>query len=204
MHSVDPNGIEAEWSTLKALADFKRSKTYKVEIFLLFAPPMFMRVLPVNHGEVTPENAAKIDAIFGSDDWKYIYNLRRKNLLKPKETRNAYLNLMRWRLENKLGYKWTHPIEINNTDGNPIYFMIFATDHKAGTKIISHLYAKAAAEFPAMREQARRMREKSRQNKKGVLNLFTVDPSLESPIKKSEPLYEHQPPIHPHFIYNKS
>ena len=36
---VDPNGMEAEWRTLEALADFRAKEKTKVELFLLFAGP---------------------------------------------------------------------------------------------------------------------------------------------------------------------
>ena len=201
---VDPNGMEAEWSTLVALADFKRNARYKVEIFLLFAVPMFMRVLPVHSGNVSLQNVAKIDALFGSRDWMHIYESRREGLIGPEETREQYLNLMRWRMENALGYEWTHPIEVRNIGGSPIYYMILATDHFAGTKIISHLYKKAAEEFPAMREEARRIRDKHRQEEKGVLSLFSVGASLEAPIEQGERFYEHQPPQQPQFLQGET
>jgi hypothetical protein len=51
--------------------------------------------------------------------------------------------------------------------------MIFATDHGAGTKIMTDIYNKAAQEFPAMRRRAGQLRkEKSLQEKTGSKWLF--------------------------------
>lgn len=61
---------------------------------------------------------------------------------------------MRWRLENELGYQWTHRLEIKNLKGNPISQMILATDNAAGTKIMSDLYTDAARHIPKMRKDA--------------------------------------------------
>ena len=61
---------------------------------------------------------------------------------------------MRWRLERILGYRWTHPLEMKDTRGVPLYHMIFATDNEAGTEIMEHLYSAAASEIPAMQKEA--------------------------------------------------
>src|SRR4051812_8551309 len=55
----------------------------------------------------------------------------------------------------KIGYSTTHPLELTNTKAGPLYHMVFATDHPAGTKIMSSLYTRASKEIPAMRQEAR-------------------------------------------------
>jgi three-Cys-motif partner protein len=197
---VDPNGMEAAWSTLKAVAEFRRGKT-KAELWLLFAAPMFSRVLRVDGTEVRPEDAAAIDAMFGTRDWREIYEARLVRQILPADARHEYLNLMRWRLQTILGYRWTHPLEVRNERGSPIYYMVFATDHDVGTKIMSDLYARAAAEFPAMREETRRVRRRQEEAERGVLSLFGEDDTeLDAPPKPGERFYEHEPPWTPWFL----
>ena len=196
---VDPNGMEAEWRTLEALADFRRQERTKVELFVLFAAPQFMRLLPRDGSEVRPEDEQKIDSLFGTDDWQHINGARRAGKIEPGEARGQYLNLMRWRIENELGYRWTHPLSVRNVAGNEIYFMIFATDHEAGTRIMSGIYAKAAEEFPAMRENARRKRNQARDEQRGVMRMFE-DESLVAPPAHGERFYEHEPPSRPWFL----
>ena len=58
--------------------------------------------------------------------------------------RAEFVNLYRWRLENDLGYKTTHALQIVNTAGHPVYTLIFATDSSPGDAIMSHLYGSAA------------------------------------------------------------
>ena len=102
---VDPNGMEAEWRTLETLAGFRRQERTKVELFVLFAAPQFMRLLPKDGSEVRPEDEQKIDSLFGTDDWQQINGARSAGKIEPGEARGQYLNLMRWRIENELGYR---------------------------------------------------------------------------------------------------
>lgn len=196
---VDPNGHEAQWRTIEALAGFKRADKPKVELFVLFASPQFVRLLTV-HEEPSEKNIEAITNLFGTDSWINIYQARRSGNLNPAQARDEYLHLMRWRLENDLGYKWTHPIEVHNEQGVPIYYMIFATDHEAGNRIMQNVYARAAEEFPAMREQARRMRKRIEDEEAGRQTLF--EESFDGPIKSGERFYEHEPPIRPWFLDN--
>ena len=179
---VDPNGMEAAWTTLDALAAFRRGRRTKAELWLLFAAPMFARVLRVDGAEVRAEDAAAIDAMYGVEDWRQIYQARLAGEIEPADAREEYLNLMRWRLEKVLGYRWTHPLEIRNERGVPIYHMIFATDSEVGTRIMSSLYASAAAEFPAMRKEARRLRRRKEEEAHGVLRFSFGDDWVCSPV----------------------
>ena len=93
-------------------------------------------------------------------------------------------NLMRWRLENVLGYALTHPLEIPNHEGRPIYTMIQATDSDPGSRIMKSLYQHAAQRFPVMRIQAKRIREREQ----GVMSLFADSDFDEIPDPSSLPL----------------
>ena len=195
---IDPNGMEAQWRTLAALAGFRAHQKTKVELFLLFAAPMFGRLLRVDGASVREEDESAIDEMYGCGDWRGVYRARLAGRISPSLARDEYINLMRWRLENQLGYRWTHPLEIRNEGASPIYYMIFATDHKAGTRIMSSLYAKAAAEFPAMRAETRRERRRRDETESGVQSLFGPDDdALWAPIQRGERFYEHEPPRAP-------
>ena len=196
---VDPNGHEAEWRTLELLAGFKRKGKPKVELFLLFASPMFTRLLKTD-GSVREEDKQAITAVYGTDDWLHIYHARLDGEITPSEAQLHYLNLMRWRIEGELGYEWTHPLEVRNEQGRVIYYMIFATDHEAGDRIMRHIYAMAAAEFPAMREEARRMRKRKEDDEAGIVPLFDDLEDFAGPIQRGERFYEHEPPFMPWFL----
>ncbi len=198
---IDPNGMEAEWRTLVALADFKKGRKWKAELFYLFSPPMFQRLLRVDGSDVRPQDRDAISAVFGSADWEHIYRARLNDEIEPAQARDEYLNLMRWRMESVLGYEWTHPLEVRNEVGHVIYYMIFATDHPVGHEIMSKVYEAAAAEFPAMREEARRLRRAIQDE---PASLFDAEQllALDAPIQPGEQFYEHEPPWIPRFIAN--
>lgn len=190
---VDPNGPDVRWSSLEALARFKRTGGYKSELWMLLAAGMFIRNLPVS-GRVSPEDARKLTQMYGTEHWRAIYQARVDGTIPPAVAREEYVNLMRWRLEHLLGYRWTHPLEIRNERGHSIYHMIFATDHEAGHRIMTNLYNTAANEFPAMRTEARQRRARIAEREAGVQTLFDDTARAESPLVTSrERLYQHAP-----------
>ncbi|MDE0269364.1 MAG: three-Cys-motif partner protein TcmP [Acidimicrobiaceae bacterium] len=199
---IDPNCMEAKWSTLKQLSEF-RTKGRKTELFLLFSPQMFSRLLPTTGQPLRPEDIESINGVFGTQTWRNIYKMRLDESLDGGQAREEYLNLMRWRLENELGYRWTHPLELKNTRGSSIYFMIFATSHKAGNGIMSHLYNTAADKFPDMRKEAVNRIRQAEEESSGVMRLFS-DATVSGARQErsgTRYLYVHQPPHKPSFGY---
>ena len=158
---VDPNGMEAEWSTLEAIANFKAKPRAKAELWLLFAAPMFQRVLKVDGGQTRSEDAEAVDRLFGCRDWRAIYQAKLDGEIESAAATDAYLNLMR----------------------------------------LSDLYARAASEFPAMRAEARRLRQVKELEDAGLFSLFgDDDPTLLYPVERGERFYVHEPPTRPWFL----
>lgn len=179
---LDPFGTELRWPTIKAVADHKRDLKYKVEIWMLFSAAGLMRI-----AGSTPEKAAVgaeglLTDLFGARSWLPIVDARRADAITGVDAREAFVNLMRWQLEQTLGYQRTHALELKNAHGTSIYHMIFATDHPVGDKIISALYAKAVDALPEMADEARQLAT-------GAARLFSM-PSSDRP-----PRYEHQAPL---------
>lgn len=159
---LDPDGMELKWQTLKALADHKRGyrKTgsdkpeYKVEMWMLFPTSGIIRTLALDDAKVTGGDFDRATRLYGSDEWRPIYRRRKAGEISAAEARAEYVNLMRWRLERALQYGAAHAFELRNSKG-PLYHMIFATDHAAGTRIMSSIYAKAAKQLPEMYREAK-------------------------------------------------
>ncbi len=64
-------------------------------------------------------------------------------------------------------------------EGNqPLYDMIFATDHDAGNRIMMNLYNSAASELPGMRQSAIAQRKLSQEEARGVMRLFDEESSV--------------------------
>lgn len=182
---LDPDGMELHWDTIQALADHKRGKKYKVELWVLFNTPGLMRVLRKDINTLGPHEEALATRLFGTERWTAIQALRFEDDIEPPEAREEFVNLFRWQLEQDLGYRWTHALEIKNLRGHPIYHMVFATDNEAGNRIMTDLYNTAAGALPGMRQEAiDRIR--------GQMT-FGFDDVEETPVE----VYEHEPPWEP-------
>ena len=182
---VDPYGMQVNWSTLEALATHKKGR-YKVELWMLFATAGLQRVLSLRR----PPSEANRDLatrVYGTEDWLQIHALRSANRISGTLAREEYVNLMRWRLEQGLGYRYTHSFHVRNEDDLSLYHMIFATDNDTGHKIMGDLYADFAARFPQMQRQATERRE----DEMGLIRLFEWDEPA------AGELYVHQPPWTP-------
>jgi three-Cys-motif partner protein len=133
---IDPRGLQVDWATIERLAAWKADRAWKVELWILFPGPAPARVVGLgNEG-----SAEAIDRVFGSRDWRAIARNKSLGRLAPRAERASYVNLYRWRLENELGYAKTHSLELTTRRGTPVYTMVFATDHPAGGRIMSHVY----------------------------------------------------------------
>jgi three-Cys-motif partner protein len=160
---IDPDGMEFEWRTLEALAAHKRGyrspssskREYKVELWLLFPTQGIVRTLALDAGKVRPDDETRATSLLGTEAWRAIYDLRVEDKLNAYEAKEEYVNLMRWRLSEELGYQRTHALELKNTRGGTLYHMVFATDNDAGDKIMADIYAKTASQMPQMRQEAR-------------------------------------------------
>jgi three-Cys-motif partner protein len=193
---VDQYAAEVQWSTLEKLAAFKRGTKSKVELWLLFADSMLPRGLKAEDPKAVDQFRARIDAMYGCSDWVVPYEDRLTGLLTPAQLRSEWVNLMRWRLENVLGYGTTHAFQMRNTQGLPIYQMLFATDNDTGNKIMSSIYKKAAGQQPEMRAQAVAAKQAKKEAEDGYGGLFPPLPKAVTPDAKCE--YTHFPPHVPY------
>ena len=169
------------------MATFKTKSSYKVELFYLFAPPFWNRLLPTK-SDKTPssEDIALIDAVFGCNLWQQTYAKRAADLISPETARWEYLNLMETRITGQLGYKYTRSIEVCNTQGSVLYYMIFATDHIAGIRIMDYLMTRAERVFPKLQLHNQQLRDKIAKTERGVYPLFDmddVDPEISAVVK---------------------
>lgn len=181
---IDPYNIGSlHWATLEKLANFKvkpRSK-YKVELWLLFMGSAIQRQLGLD----SASQGKMVTRLFGCEDWRPI-----NEGLSGEIAFDEYTNLMRWRLENVLGYARTHTLRIKNISGAYIYDLIFATDNAAGDRIMADVYNSAIRSSERMRQEAAEIRRTSRS---GQPALF--DPStLAAAADLSELRYRYEPP----------
>ncbi len=187
---IDPKGLDVPWATLERLSSWRQGKT-KVEMWILLPEPALERVLGLK-GVCGQRTADRLTRLYGSEDWVAIHQRRRSGELSADQTRAEYVNLLRWRLQSVLGYAKTHPLALGNVSDAPVYTMIFATDHPAGSAIMKDVYSHAGVhEIPALRGQALAHRAKRRDEKAGRVALFDVEPTV------TPATYEHVEPWQP-------
>jgi three-Cys-motif partner protein len=195
---IDQFGSEIHWSTLEQIARFRRART-KAEMWILFATSQYPRGLTRPGGQVNVDYAATITRMLGTDEWQYIFEGRKRNLLTAAEARDEWVNLMRWRLQHDLGYARSHAFTMKNTAGRDIYDMIFTSDHPAGDRIMVHLYGKAASEHEEMRQHALTLRRERRAEGRGEMALFPVTPEMLGPAAgQQDSPYVYEPPREPY------
>jgi three-Cys-motif partner protein len=170
---ADQQAAEIHWETLVKLAAF-RTGEWKAELWILMSPVMITKGVAGTNGAAF---VARVDALYGSRTWRRIQAARGGGRINPEEYRDAMVNLLRWQLEQDLGYGVTARIPMNMPNNMPIYDMVFATDHPVGEKIMTHLYQSAAEREPGMIQEAKARARRQRENKAGMVPLFDMDPA---------------------------
>lgn len=163
---VDQQAAEVHWSTLRRLAAF-RAGNRKTELWVLMSPAMIIKGVTGTNGN---EYAERVDRLYGSTEWRRIWDAREREEVSPDGFRSAMVNLFRWQLEQDLGYQTTARIPMHMPNNVAIYDMVFATDHFVGEKIMTSLYEAASEREPRMRDEMRALRR----NKNDGDTLFPV------------------------------
>ena len=140
---LDPNGVELNWSTVEDVSAF-RTGPRKTELLITFARNMaLLRLLNIS-GQIDQANASLIDSFFGTREWEGIYEQRVSGALNPPDASEKYLELYESRLGDPevIGYKHVHSTLVRRRGdaGGPLYFLIFASDDDAGSRIMQHVF----------------------------------------------------------------
>jgi len=171
---LDQFSAEIRWSTIEWLAGFKHaSAKTKMEQWLYFGDSFLPRGLHGPSDARNPDYASRVDDMFGTRDWRKILAAREDDEIDGATVRHELVNLMRWRLERKLGYRTTLPLVIRNRQGAGLYTMIFATDHDAGAKIMRSIFEGAEKELARMVARAKEDKHRSRLDEANDLALFS-------------------------------
>ena len=138
---LDPDGMELHWSTIRRIADHKRSyakqhNRSKVEMWVLFSTAGLVRMLGGNRefaeAQGFPQKVARLYGGWGP--WQTVWERRLDGRIDPGDAKRAYLYLYMDRLA-ELGYKHllVRPIKTSRSE---LYAMVFASDHPAGAQIM--------------------------------------------------------------------
>lgn len=142
---LDPEGADLAWTTVKSIAAFKSAGRKVEQLILLPTDTGFIRTLFL-HRELEPWAISLVDRIYGNDRWRGIYERRRRDELTPDDARTAYVQLYGEGLR-ELGYETVLDRAVQkDAGGSTLYFLVFATDDSAGTRIMDHCFDSVWAE----------------------------------------------------------
>jgi three-Cys-motif partner protein len=131
---LDPEGSELAWETVQKIAAHKPGGQNKIEQFILFASDTgIVRFFPRDPSKLV--YADRLDRMLPDPiAWRSLYSLRAR--LDAAEFRRRLLGLYVSGMK-QLGYRHVpEPRLVCRPDGRPLYFMVFATDHDAGERIM--------------------------------------------------------------------
>jgi len=138
---LDPDGMELHWTTIRRIADHKRSyagqhNRSKVEMWVLFSSAGMVRMLGGNREFAEAQGfLQKVARLYGAwGPWQRVWEARLDGRISPGDAKRAYLYLYMDRLA-ELGYRHMLVRPIENSR-NELYAMVFATDHPAGAQIM--------------------------------------------------------------------
>ena len=129
---LDPFGMHVPWSTIENLA-----KTKGLEVIINFPFAMAINRLLTTSGDIPQAWQERLDATFGTGDWRGLVYEERPDLLgsvskvKRSDATQRVLDLFSQRLRSTFGHASSAKL-IRNSRGNPLYYLIWAGPHSAG------------------------------------------------------------------------
>ena len=140
--------MQVPWNTIAEIG-----KTGAIEVFINFPVGMAIQRLLKKNGLFSPNERAKLDNYFGTDEWFDLLYRKKKDLFEDvgvDKLQDAGDRLVKWyrgRLKDAFGHVTTAR-EVQSTTGRPLYYLIFAGPNKKGAEIADH----------ALQQGARRVR----------------------------------------------
>ncbi|MGH9839591.1 MAG: three-Cys-motif partner protein TcmP [Blastocatellia bacterium] len=122
---LDQRTFECHWSTVEALAEYKKSG-HKIELFYFLAISWLRRAL------TALKDTDRLRDWWGRDDWAKLRDM------KSNEIRDEFV----MRIQTELDYKYVHPWPIlrRQRGGGIMYYMIHASDHPEAPKLMRRAY----------------------------------------------------------------
>jgi len=142
---LDPFGLHVPWSTITGLA-----ATRGVEILMNFPMGMAInRMLPTNVARLTAAWRARLDGYFGDPSWYDVVYEEQRGLFGAVVVKraNAADLLLDW-YRKRLGRAFGHVSPgylVENSRGNPLYYLIWAGPKMAGLNIATHVLRQGAS-----------------------------------------------------------
>lgn len=137
---LDPYGLNVNWEVLRTAGEMK-----SVDVFYNFMiMDANMNVFMKDPSKVTPEQAARMDAVWGDGSWRSAVYRKEPGLfgdIEEKATNEDIAEAFRARLHEVAGFAFVPPpIPMRNEKGAVIYYLYFASPNTTGAKIVSDIF----------------------------------------------------------------
>jgi len=137
---LDPYGLNIGWKVLETAGKMK-----SVEVFYNFMiMDANMNVFMRDPGKVSPEQAARMDFVWGDQTWRTAAYRRAQDLFGEREekaTNEEIAESFRRRLEEVAGFKYVpQPMPMRNSKGAVVYYLYFASPNEIGGKIVADIF----------------------------------------------------------------
>lgn len=137
---LDPYGLNIGWKVLETAGSMKT-----VEVFYNFMiMDANMNVFMRDPGKISPEQAARMDFVWGDTSWRKAAYRTTRNLfgeVEEKATNEEIAEAFRWRLEQVAGFKFVpQPMPMRNSKGAVVYYLYFASPSRTGGKIVTDIF----------------------------------------------------------------
>jgi len=138
---LDPYGLSIDWSVLAAAGT-----AGTIEVFYNFMiMDANMNVFMKDPAKVSPEQAARMDAVWGDFSWRNAVYRKTADLFgetDEKVTNDEIAEAFRKRLQKVAGFKYVpKPMPMRNSKGAVVYYLYFASPNKTGGKIVEDIFA---------------------------------------------------------------
>ena len=135
---LDPYGMQVNWETIKAIAN-----TEAIDLWYLFPFGIGVnRLLKKDAGKIPASWEAKLDSIFGTNEWKKaFYSKTQETTLFGSETKTVkdtdFSKISEFvvkRLKSIFAGVDENPLLLRNSKNNPLYLLCFASGSPRGAK----------------------------------------------------------------------
>ena len=139
---LDPYGLSVNWEVLRTAGEMR-----SVDVFYNFMiMDANMNVFMKDPGKVAPEQAARMDAVWGDDTWRTAAYRTRDDLfgqVEEKVTNEDIAEAFRHRLKTVARFAYVpRPIPMRNSRGAVVYYLYFATPKAVAAKIVNDIFDK--------------------------------------------------------------
>jgi len=137
---LDPYGLSVNWEVLRTAGGMR-----SVEVFYNFViMDANMNVFMKDPSKVTPEQAARMDAVWGDNSWRSAAYRSEPGLfgdIEEKSTNEAIAAAFRRRLKEAAGFAYVPaPIPMRNSKGAVVYYLYFASPNDTGARIVGEIF----------------------------------------------------------------